>query len=60
MSKNYIKSGHPVKLSEEQVEDIKKRLANGETQKSIAKLYDVSQAYISYIKTGNARANKKT
>lgn len=57
MSK-YVKKGYPTKLSNKDIEDIKKRLVKGETQKSIAKLYNVSQTYISMIKTGNARATR--
>lgn len=54
---NYIKKGYPSKLSEADVKDIKKRLVKGETQKSIAKLYSISQTYVSMIHTGNARVN---
>jgi predicted transcriptional regulator len=57
MSK-YVKKGYPTKLSDKDIEDIKKRIDKGETQKSIAKLYNVSQTYISMIKTGNARVDR--
>lgn len=41
-----------IKLTREDAADIKVRLANGETQTSIATLYGVTQAMISSIKVG--------
>lgn len=46
------------KLSNEDVEDIKKRISNGETNKSIAKFYKVGDSYISQIKNNKRRSNK--
>ena len=46
-------STHPsAKLSEQDVIEIKKRLSDGETLKSIAKKYNVHFSTISYIKIG--------
>jgi hypothetical protein len=45
---------HAEKLTEADVRDIKIRLARGETQTSIGKLYGVGQPYVSLIKKGRS------
>jgi hypothetical protein len=47
-----ILSEKPIKDNIEIIKDIKKRLANNESGRSIAKLYNVTPAMISYIKLG--------
>jgi hypothetical protein len=42
------------KLGEDDVREIRRRLARGETQQTIAREYGVSQAIISLIKTGRS------
>lgn len=53
-------TNHPmVKLSEENVYEIRKRLSAGETLKSIAKIYGVHYSTIGYIKNGKLWSHLK-
>lgn len=47
----------PPKLTAEEVQAIKAKLAKGETQDKIAKQHNISQAQISRINTGQQRNN---
>lgn len=50
---------HGVKLNEEQVSEVRRRLAAGETQRSIARALGINQSNVSRINSGKAWADSE-
>jgi len=48
---------HHLKISDDEVYNIKEAIANGEKQASIAKRYGISKSYVSLIKNNHYRTN---